>query len=141
MIIRKKVKKKSLKPCNFCGGLDHQRKSNRLCPFYNGGGGNPTTAIKDGQNVSKDGVIKLSKKRKASPKKKARKRHPLRSQLPEISPNQLSSNLQTQMTPFPTNLSLMLATKTSDPMKLSSRSLVRTKMEARSSFFQLLTFL
>ena len=76
MIIRKKVKKKSLKPCNFCGGLDHQRKSNRLCPFYNGGCGNPTTAIKDGQNVSKDGVIKLSKKRKASPKKKGKKKTP-----------------------------------------------------------------
>ena len=64
---------KSLKPCKLCGGLDHQRKSNRMCPFYNGGGWNPTTAIKDGQNVSKDDVIKLSKKRKASPKKKGKK--------------------------------------------------------------------
>lgn len=22
------------KQCNFCGGLDHQRKSNRLCPYH-----------------------------------------------------------------------------------------------------------
>ena len=65
--------KKSVKPCNFGGGLDHQRKSNRLCPFYNGGGENSTTAIKDGQNVSKDGTNKLSKKRKASPKKRQKK--------------------------------------------------------------------
>ena len=84
--------------------MDHQRKSNRLCPFYNGGGENATTAIKDGKNVSKDGTNKLSKKRKASPKKKAKKRHPLRSQLPEIYQKQISSNLPTQMTPFPTNL-------------------------------------
>ena len=68
--------KKSLKPCNFCGGLDHQRKSNRLCPFYNGGGENATTAIKDGKNVSKDDTNKLSKKRKASPKKNGKKKTP-----------------------------------------------------------------
>ena len=72
----KESEKKSLKPCNFCGGLDHQRKSNRLCPFYNGGGENATTAIKDGKNVSKDGTNKLSKKRKASPKKKGKKKTP-----------------------------------------------------------------
>ena len=84
----KKSEKKSLKPCNFCGGLDHQRKSNRLCPFYNGGGENATTAIKDGKNVSKDGTNKLSKKRKASPKKMAKKRHPWElKKLPKSSKN------------------------------------------------------
>ena len=56
--------KKSLKSCNFCGGLDHQRKSNRQCPFYNGGGGNFTTTIENGKTNSKDGTTKLNKMRK-----------------------------------------------------------------------------
>ena len=36
----KENEKKSSKPYNFCGGMDHPIKSNRLCLFYNGGGGN-----------------------------------------------------------------------------------------------------
>ena len=37
--------KKSVKPCNFGGGLDHRRKPNRLCPSYNGGGGKAKTNV------------------------------------------------------------------------------------------------